>query len=131
MAIRIAALCVAFIAASGCGSSSSTEDKHQSATAQIQAAVEGVNEAGMNADGDLLCRSVLPNASFSEAEVRKCAAGVTKAIKLDPQNWHPISDVTEIKISGDSATAMGTQDGVASPLDFVKQGDDWRMQVFD
>jgi hypothetical protein len=120
--------------ASGCGSS--TEDRppypHDGTDLeQVEAVVALFNEAAADLDAEVLCGEVIAP-SARGGSVSACADRIQPAMDDSPENWDaPISDIGDLSIQGEKATAHGVQDGGEISLRFQREDDRWWMNVFD
>jgi hypothetical protein len=116
-------LLVAFPVSSCGASGDSNED-------QIRAVVAAFNDAAADADGQSMCRDVLP--SEQAGSPANCARQLTQTIQHNPENWEPIEEVREITVDGDAGEATGMQAGRGDvPLRFTHESAGWRFQLFD
>lgn len=106
---------------------------------QIQIVVEYFNIATEGLDAEVLCEEVIAPSRQGGSE-GDCTDLVAAAMEGAPENWRPITDLTEIQVSSDYAEASGMQlrevrggSEAEQPisLEFVRESGRWWMQVFD
>lgn len=124
----------------GCGSGPSVPPYPEGADEeQIQAVVGYFNTAAEELDAGVLCDEVIAP-SAQEGSEGECSDIVGPSMEESPENWEPITDLVDVEISRDVASATGMQlrvdrSGMEAereiPLEFVRESGRWWMVVFD
>jgi hypothetical protein len=116
-----------------CGSDDS-EDGEPVATdeEQITAVVDSYNAAVEDRDAGSLCREVVPRSSLGDQSESECEATLGRALRKSPEGYRPLSELSDIEVSGDQATASATQENGA-PLSprFLREEGRWWMSIYD
>jgi hypothetical protein len=130
---RCVVVVVSALTLAGCWSDAEDAPSYpegESDQVQIQAVVDSFNRAASDLDADVLCAEVIAP-SRRGGTVDRCAERVDPAMDAAPENWSQISELREIRVRGQAATADGLQGGDRIPLVFQNEDDRWWMQVVD
>ena len=120
------------LALAGCGQSASSSSDFQGEERAVADVVEELQSAGERRDGDRICKEILAADLVQELEQGgvDCAAELDKALReADDSSL----DVTDVQVSGTSATAKvtgkeGTEEREAT-FELVKENGAWRVEA--